>query len=65
MPVHVSDRYCMPRCYTALEELIYTFGGPWYLFSFFQTFLFCSIVLIVARVKFVGTVKLFEPAPTQ
>ncbi|KAL5728944.1 hypothetical protein ACHQM5_001963 [Ranunculus cassubicifolius] len=25
----ISDRYHMPHCYTALEELIYTFGGPW------------------------------------
>ncbi|KAG2238823.1 hypothetical protein Bca52824_091893 [Brassica carinata] len=25
----VSNRYHMPHCYTRLEELIYTFGGPW------------------------------------
>ncbi|CAJ1928823.1 unnamed protein product [Sphenostylis stenocarpa] len=25
----ISDKYRMPNCYTPLEELIYTFGGPW------------------------------------
>ncbi|KAG9132416.1 hypothetical protein Leryth_008352 [Lithospermum erythrorhizon] len=26
----VSERHHMPNCYTTLEELIYTFGGPWF-----------------------------------
>lgn len=25
----ISDKYRMPNCYTPLEELMYTFGGPW------------------------------------
>ncbi|KAK0587259.1 hypothetical protein LWI29_020097 [Acer saccharum] len=25
----ISDKYRMPNCYTPLEELTYTFGGPW------------------------------------
>ncbi|GKV10746.1 hypothetical protein SLEP1_g22067 [Rubroshorea leprosula] len=25
----ISEKYRMPNCYTPLEELIYTFGGPW------------------------------------
>ncbi|CAH1451664.1 unnamed protein product [Lactuca virosa] len=25
----ISDKYHMPNCYTALEELMETFGGPW------------------------------------
>ncbi|XP_020259156.1 uncharacterized protein LOC109835595 isoform X2 [Asparagus officinalis] len=62
----ISDRYHMPHCYTALEELIYTFGGPW----LFGLVLFCLLVLLalvlsVARMKFVGTDELPGPAPTQ
>ncbi|OMO91688.1 hypothetical protein CCACVL1_07052 [Corchorus capsularis] len=25
----ISEKYRMPNCYTPLEELMYTFGGPW------------------------------------
>ncbi|KAJ4765970.1 ephrin type-B receptor [Rhynchospora pubera] len=62
----VSDRYHMPHCYTALEELIYTFGGPW-LFGLFLTGLLVllALVLSVARMKFVGNEELPGPAPTQ
>ncbi|PKA55884.1 hypothetical protein AXF42_Ash014556 [Apostasia shenzhenica] len=62
----VSDRYHMPHCYTALEELIYTFGGPW-LFSLllFGLLVLLALVLSVARMKFVGTDELPGPAPTQ
>lgn len=64
----VSDRYHMPNCYTALEELIYTFGGPW-LFGLLLLglLILLALVLSVARIKFVG----FDndnspgPAPTQ
>ncbi|KAG8376085.1 hypothetical protein BUALT_Bualt09G0026800 [Buddleja alternifolia] len=49
----ISDRYHMPRCYTALEELIYTFGGPW-LFGFIllSLLIVLALVLSVARMKF-------------
>ncbi|XP_057477166.1 uncharacterized protein LOC130764890 isoform X1 [Actinidia eriantha] len=62
----ISDRYHMPLCYTALEELIYTFGGPW-LFGFLLVGLLVllALVLSVARMKFVGVDELRGPAPTQ
>lgn len=45
----------MPHCYTALEELMYTFGGPW-LFGFIllSLLILLGIVLSVARMKFVS-----------
>ncbi|KAL8040499.1 hypothetical protein ABFX02_10G102100 [Erythranthe guttata] len=51
----ISERYHMPHCYTALEELIYTFGGPW-LFGFILVCLLVllALVLSVARMKFAG-----------
>lgn len=56
----------MPHCYTALEELIYTFGGPW-LFGLLLIALLVllALVLSVARMKFVGVDELPGPAPTQ
>ncbi|KAM0944757.1 hypothetical protein DsansV1_C11g0112261 [Dioscorea sansibarensis] len=62
----VSERYHMPHCYTALEELIYTFGGPW-LFGLLLSGLLVllALVLSVARMKFVGNDELPGPAPTQ
>ncbi|XVF49069.1 hypothetical protein PTKIN_Ptkin03bG0239400 [Pterospermum kingtungense] len=51
----VSERYHMPHCYTALEELVYTFGGPW-LFGLILLGLLVllALVLSVARMKYVG-----------
>ncbi|TVU17129.1 hypothetical protein EJB05_33144, partial [Eragrostis curvula] len=62
----VSDRYRMPHCFTALEELIYTFGGPW-LFGLLLSglLILLALVLSIARMKFVGTDELPGPAPTQ
>ena len=62
----VSNRHHMPHCYTALEELIYTFGGPW-LFGLLLLglLILLALVLSVARMKFVGTDELPGPAPTQ
>ncbi|KAJ4951975.1 hypothetical protein NE237_028807 [Protea cynaroides] len=62
----ISDRYHMPHCYTTLEELIYTFGGPW-LFGLLLLglLILLALVLSVARMKFVGTDELPGPAPTQ
>ncbi|KAI4316070.1 hypothetical protein L6164_024087 [Bauhinia variegata] len=62
----ISDRYHMPNCYTALEELIYTFGGPWLFCLFLMGLLILlALVLSVARMKFVGVDELPGPAPTQ
>ncbi|KAL2525592.1 glycine-rich protein [Abeliophyllum distichum] len=62
----ISERYHMPHCYTALEELIYTFGGPW-LFGLLLLGLLVllALVLSVARMKFIGGDELPGPAPTQ
>ncbi|XP_047324927.1 uncharacterized protein LOC124928723 [Impatiens glandulifera] len=62
----ISDRYHMPLCYTALEELIYTFGGPW-LFGFLllALLILLALVLSVARMKFISVDEIPGPAPTQ
>ncbi|XP_030530685.2 uncharacterized protein LOC115741106 [Rhodamnia argentea] len=62
----ISERYHMPHCYTALEELIYTFGGPW-LFGLLLVglLILLALVLSVARMKFVGVDELPGPSPTQ
>ncbi|WCJ29541.1 hypothetical protein M5689_011168 [Euphorbia peplus] len=62
----VSDRFHMPHCYTALEELIYTFGGPWlFCLILLGLLILLALVLSVARMKFVGVDELPGPAPTQ
>ncbi|PPD77330.1 hypothetical protein GOBAR_DD25754 [Gossypium barbadense] len=62
----ISDRYHMPNCYTALEELIYTFGGPWlFCLLLVGLLILLALVLSVARMKFVGVDELPGPAPTQ
>ncbi|XP_023545693.1 uncharacterized protein LOC111805058 [Cucurbita pepo subsp. pepo] len=62
----ISDRYHMPKCYTALEELIYTFGGPWLFCGLLLGLLvLLALVLSVARMKFVGVDELPGPVPTQ
>lgn len=49
----------MPKCYTALEELIDTFGGPWLFSLILVAVLFVlAIVLSVARLKYVGADEL-------
>ncbi|RAL37158.1 hypothetical protein DM860_004080 [Cuscuta australis] len=62
----ISDRYHMPFCFTALEELIYTFGGPWLfgiiLFSFL---VLLALVLSVARMKFITSDELPGPVPAR
>ncbi|KAJ7952625.1 Glycine-rich protein [Quillaja saponaria] len=52
----ISDKYRMPNCYTPLEDLIYTFGGPWP----FALILSCMLVLLALllstlRIKLVGS----------
>ena len=62
----VSERFHMPHCYTALEELIYTFGGPWlFCLLLLGLLILLALVLSVARMKFVGVDELPGPAPTQ
>ncbi|GMI84352.1 hypothetical protein like AT5G11700 [Hibiscus trionum] len=62
----ISERYHMPHCHTALEELIYTFGGPWLFCCLLVGLLILlAVVLSVARMKFVGVDELPGPAPTQ
>ncbi|KAL8244754.1 hypothetical protein R6Q59_011012 [Mikania micrantha] len=62
----ISDKYHMPQCYTALEELMDTFGGPW-LFGLLLSglLILLALVLSVARMKFVGFDESAGSAPTQ
>ncbi|XP_027173507.1 uncharacterized protein LOC113773152 [Coffea eugenioides] len=62
----VSDRYHMPNCYTALEDLIYAFGGPW-LFGFIllSLLVLLALVLSIARMKFVCADELPDRVPTR
>lgn len=61
----ISDKYRMPHCYTPLEELIYTFGGPWIFgFLLFGLLVLLALILSVARIKFIGTDDFSGPAPT-
>lgn len=62
----ISDRYHMPQCYTTLEELIYTFGGPW-LFGFILLviLILLALVLSVARMKFINVDELPGLMPTR
>nr|XP_048319674.1 uncharacterized protein LOC107405408 [Ziziphus jujuba var. spinosa] len=54
----ISDKYRMPNCYTPLEDLMYTFGGP----LPFAILLSCILVLLAVslnslRIKLVGSVS--------
>lgn len=56
-----SEKYRMPNCYTPLEELIYTFGGPWP----FALMLSCLVILLglflsTLRLKLVGQPYSYE-----
>lgn len=51
----ISDRYHMPNCNTAFEELVYTFGGPWVFgLLLLGLLILLALVLSVARMKYVG-----------
>ncbi|XP_041989691.1 uncharacterized protein LOC121741062 [Salvia splendens] len=62
----ISGRYHLPHCYTTLEELVYTFGGPW-VFSllFVGVVILLAMVLSVARVKFNGEDEISSHGPIQ
>uniref|UniRef100_A0A7I4AXX0 DUF8003 domain-containing protein n=1 Tax=Physcomitrium patens TaxID=3218 RepID=A0A7I4AXX0_PHYPA len=51
----ISEKYRTPHCYTMLEDLIYTLGGP-YLFILFlsSVMVILALMLSVARMKLVG-----------
>ncbi|CAA6666999.1 unnamed protein product [Spirodela intermedia] len=50
-----SEKYKMPKCYTPLEELIYTFGGPCpFSLVILFSLLVLALVLSVLRTKFIG-----------
>ncbi|XP_024388875.1 uncharacterized protein [Physcomitrium patens] len=61
----ISDKYHMPNCYTMVEDLIYTLGGPW-LFTLLLSVVMVvlAMVLSVARMKLVGNDDFTGPAPT-
>ncbi|CAN4127760.1 unnamed protein product [Withania somnifera] len=52
----ITDKYRMPNCYTPLEELIYTFGGPW-TFSLLWSCIVVLLALLLStlRIKLVGS----------
>ncbi|KAF9685483.1 hypothetical protein SADUNF_Sadunf03G0059200 [Salix dunnii] len=52
----ISDKYRMPNCYTPLEELVYTFGGPWP-FALILSILLVLLALLLStvRVKLIGS----------
>ncbi|KAI5383166.1 uncharacterized protein LOC127108398 [Lathyrus oleraceus] len=61
-----SDRYHMPNCYTAFEELVYTFGGPWIFgLILLGLLIVLAIVLSVARMKYVAVDDLPALAPAR
>ncbi|KAI4350761.1 hypothetical protein L6164_005182 [Bauhinia variegata] len=62
----ISDRYHMPYCYTAFEELVYTFGGPWFFgLLLLGLLILLALVLSVARMKYVGGDDLPALVPSQ
>ncbi|CAN6227202.1 unnamed protein product [Urochloa humidicola] len=46
----ISDKYKLPNCYTPLEELMYTFGGPWS-FAIILSFTIILLALILSAVR--------------
>ncbi|TVU07382.1 hypothetical protein EJB05_47435, partial [Eragrostis curvula] len=46
----ISDKYKMPNCYTPLEELMYTFGGPWS-FAIILSFTIILLALILSAIR--------------
>ncbi|KAL5572508.1 hypothetical protein UlMin_022105 [Ulmus minor] len=62
----ISDRYHMPKCYTALEELVDTFGGPW-LFGLILLGILVLLagVLSVARMKYISADEMPSLVPAR
>lgn len=56
----------MPKCYTAFEELVYTFGGPWpFSLLLLALLIVLALVLSVARMKYVAVDDLTALAPAR
>jgi hypothetical protein len=56
----------MPNCYTAFEELVYTFGGPWFFgLILLGLLIVLALVLSVARMKYVAVDDLPALAPAR
>lgn len=56
----------MPNCYTALEELVYTFGGPWlFCLILLGLLVLLALVLSVARMKYVTADELPAAVPAR
>lgn len=52
----ISDKYRMPNCHTPLEELLYTFGGPWpFAFMLSCILVLLALLLSTMRIKLVGS----------
>lgn len=52
----MSEKYRMPNCYTPLEDLIYTFGGPWpFALSLSCILVLLALLLSSLRIKYVGS----------
>ncbi|EOY24117.1 Uncharacterized protein TCM_015803 isoform 1 [Theobroma cacao] len=50
----ISDKYRMPNCYTPLEELMYTFGGPWpFALLLSGVLVLLAVLLSTLRIKLV------------
>ncbi|KAG5228771.1 ATP synthase [Salix suchowensis] len=56
----ISEKYRMPNCYTPLEELVYTFGGPWP-FALILSVLLVLLALLLStmKIKLVGSGKCY------
>lgn len=56
----------MPNCYTAVEELVYTFGGPWlFCLILLGLLVLLALVLSVARMKYVTADELPAAVPAR
>lgn len=62
----ISDKYRMPNCYTPLEELIYTFGGPWpFSVMLSLVLLLMALLLSTLRVKLIGSGSYHSSSSTE
>ncbi|KAF8380635.1 hypothetical protein HHK36_028124 [Tetracentron sinense] len=52
----ISDKYRMPNCFTPLEEMMYTLGGPW-IFALLLLFILVLLALLLStlRIKLIGS----------
>jgi len=61
-----SKKYHISYCYSPLEELMYTFDGPWIFgLLLYGLLMILALVLSVARMKFLGVYDVSCPIPPQ